>query len=590
MKPGFSFNHNLMKFNAKHYLRIFREGLTQVVRSYPVELALALYACIVWLVAFEAEWSQGFCRVAVAPLFFAAALAVNRLAGCGPWRRVYRVVWTPLVPLSLWSGLDAWVEQSPYFISLFVLAPLALLLCRPAASNRRFVGDTLLWLRAFLLAELFANVALGLFAAILFSTTYIFGLHGDWIDHVWTYAAIVCESLAAPVLFLMMAERWRDADLSGSRLLQVLLDYIVAPALLIYAAILYLYSAKILVAWSLPKGGVAYLVFGFTIVALCVKALQLILERRRYDWFFDRFSLLSLPLSVLFWVGVARRIGEYGLTEPRVWLVVCGGVMTLCVLLFLFPRSARYRWVCALAFVVFALSAYVPVLRPARVAVRSQLSRALRVAGRLELLDDDGTLRLDRFGADTALRADYRRFYEAAQYVSWHDTVAFRRFGVRMRDLSAAVPPAIHDYVLYGWETADTVEIVAASEAVALDQAARQVAVAGYATLYPDWKRSWQETPADDYAYRFRNDTLTLRFDGRCPDWTIPGPRLLAGQLRRAGFGRAVPNEKELQQAADKLLVYSDGERMIVFRKLEFERPDSVLRIVDADIAAVLVR
>ncbi len=574
----------------KRYLRLFREGMMQVMRRYPVELALALCACVLWFVAFEAEWTQGFCRVAVMPLFFAAALTVNRLAGCGPWRRVYWVSWMPLVPLCVWSGLKEWVAGMPYVVSLCLLAPLALLLCRRAARNERFVSDALVWMRSLLLAELFANVALGLFAAILFSTTYIFGLRGDWIEHVWTWAAIVCESLVAPVLFLMMAERWRDAEIVGNRLLQTLLDYIIAPALLIYTTILYLYVAKIVVTWTLPEGGVAYLVFGFSIVALSVKALQLVLEKRRYDWFFDRFSLLSLPLSVLFWVGVVRRIGEYGFTEQRVWLVVCGGIMTLCVLLFLFRRSARYRWVCALAFGIFALLAYIPALDPERIAVCSQLHRALQVAARLELLDDDGTLRLDRFGADTTLKADYRRFYEAAQYVSWHDTTAFKRFGVEMEDITGAVSPDMHDYVVYGWETVDTVEIVVADESVTQDHAARRIAVSGYATLYPDWNRYWQERPADDYAYRFRNDTLRLHFDGRTPDWTIPGSRLLGEQLRRAGIGDAVPDEKEVRNAADSLLVYRDDERTIIFSEMEFDRSDSTFRISNVTVDVVLTR
>lgn len=48
----------------------------------------------------------------------------------------------------------------------------------------------------------------------------------------------------------------------------------------------------------------AYLVFGFTMTALAVKALGRLLEKRIYDWFFDRFSLVSLPVLTLFWIGV----------------------------------------------------------------------------------------------------------------------------------------------------------------------------------------------------------------------------------------------------------------------------------------------
>ncbi|MFQ7503592.1 MAG: hypothetical protein ACLRMJ_11720 [Alistipes finegoldii] len=124
----------------------------------------------------------------------------------------------------------------------------------PRRAQRTLVCDALLWLRSGVLAVFFANVALGLFGAILFSTTYIFGLEGAWIDHVWTYALIVFETFAVPVLFLMMADRWREAGYESNRILEILLNYIVAPALLIYTAILYLYMAKILVTWSLPEG------------------------------------------------------------------------------------------------------------------------------------------------------------------------------------------------------------------------------------------------------------------------------------------------------------------------------------------------
>ncbi|MDE5624561.1 MAG: DUF4153 domain-containing protein [Alistipes sp.] len=579
-----------MKFSPKHYWRIFREGMSQVVRSYPVELALAAYACAVWFAAYEAEWSQGYCRAAVVPLFFVLALAVNRLAGGGAWRRVYWVSWMPLIPLSVWSGLNGWIGSTQYLVSLLILSPLALLLCRRGARNERFVSDTLVWLRSLLLAELFANVALGLFAAILFSTTYIFGLRGDWIEHVWMYAVILAESLAAPCLFLLMAQRWRDAVIEGNRILAVLLDYIVAPALLIYTAILYLYAAKILFTWSLPEGGVAYLVFGFTLVALCVKALQLVLEKRRYDWFFDRFSLVSLPLLLLFWVGVARRIGEYGLTEPRVWLVVCGGVMTLCVFCFLASRTARYRWVCAAAFVVFASVAFVPVLGPERIAVRSQLRRALTAAGRLDLLRPDGTLQLDAFRQiDSARKTDFRTFYEAADYVADRDTVLFGQFGVPMREIRAAVPQAYADYVIYGWNrAADTVEVV---EVVWSAEAPRGFGVetlGGYSTLYTCW-RDWKS--GDAPYYLLDDSALHIHFGAGHPDAVIPREQLLGHLLRQAGIPEgSVPDEAVIRKNNDKLLVYTTPELAVVFSEVRFERDGSVLRIEGADVDVVLTR
>lgn len=56
-----------------------------------------------------------------------------------------------------------------------------------------------------------------------------------------------------PVLFLMMADRWREAGYESNRILEILLNYIVAPALLIYTAILYLYMAKSSLRGRCPK-------------------------------------------------------------------------------------------------------------------------------------------------------------------------------------------------------------------------------------------------------------------------------------------------------------------------------------------------
>ena len=147
---------------------------------------------------------------------------------------------------------ENWMENRRRFLGG---VQAGLLLCRRAACNKRFVDDIMVWLRSGILAALFANVALGLFSAILFSTTYIFGLEGSWIEHVWIYALILFETFAGPVLFLMMYDRWAGAECRGTRILDVLLNYIVTPALLIYTAILCLYMVKILVTWSLPEGG-----------------------------------------------------------------------------------------------------------------------------------------------------------------------------------------------------------------------------------------------------------------------------------------------------------------------------------------------
>ena len=575
-----------MKAKLERYLRWLREGFLQMLRLHPVESALTVYACAGCLLTYELDWDHSLPKLALAALFFAVALVVNNLAGRGPWRRVYWVSWTPIVPLSLWGGLEAWIVSELAFLTFGILVPLALLMCRRAVHNERFVCDALLWLRSGVLAVFFANVALGLFGAILFSTTYIFGLEGAWIDHVWTYALIVFETFAVPVLFLMMADRWREAGYESNRILEILLNYIVAPALLIYTAILYLYMAKILVTWTLPEGGVAYLVFGFTMTALAVKALGRLLEKRIYDWFFDRFSLVSLPVLTLFWIGVVRRTNEYGLTEPRVYLLVCGGLMTLCVLLFLSQRTGRYLWVCLAAWVSFAALAYVPFLEPERIAVQSQTQRAERVAERLGRLGGDGRLLLTPMPlADTVYKKEYRKLYESLDYIR-RDSAAFARFGVKdLDDLAAIFPEAMRDYVRWGydWSCVDTCVDTNIIELEAPVNVRFEVN-AEYPHYYTNL-RNWH----NDHSYDVSNDTLRLFLGEECAVYRISCRDLLERQLERSGFDPAEACEPTPEQLL-RLLDYRDDRCRILFENIKLERTDSAVVIQGMAINAVLMR
>ena len=534
-----------MKAKLGHYVQWLREGFLQMLRLHPVEAGLIALGCVGCMVAYETDSDDILVRLALVPLAFAVALAFNNLAGPGPWRKVYWVCWAPFVPFALWGGLEEWLASEPSFITFGILAPLALLLCRRAVCNKRFVDDIMVWLRSGILAALFANVALGLFSAIFFSTTYIFGLEGSWIEHVWIYALILFETFAGPVLFLMMYD---------------------------------------LVTWSLPEGGVAYLVFGFTLLAIAVKALQPLLQKRMYDWFFDRFSLVSLPTQLLFWIGVLRRTNEYGLTEPRVYLLVCGGLMTLCVLLFLSRRTGRYLYVGLAGFVCFAALAYLPVLEPQRIATGSQVRRAVRVAKQLNMLDGEGRLQLDAFVPDTLLRGDYRRLYEALDYVADHDTLAFARFGVELGKVREAVPDVFRDYVVYGYDYRTDDNWVS----VYPDGVRRIDLAPGYRVLYANLSYNRYDQGRIPY-YRFEDDTLRIDFGTERSEFVISAPALLQRQLRHAGKGD-YPLPSELENAADELLTYSDEELLILFSSMSIERRDSALRLDDVDISAIMAR
>lgn len=568
-----------LKQKFRNGLEALREGALSVLRRHPVELVLLLALTVTLLVFYGRDETPG-SWVVLLGWSALVQLVVNLLVGQGPWRRIYWVAWTPFVPLALWPGLPEWLTTPQGLVSLLVLTPLALLACRRARENRRFVSDAVLYLRSAVLAMLLAYVAFGLFEAILWSTAFIFGFSSaEWVGTLSGRLALVTHFFAVPVLFLMMLDRWLARRAAGNRLLEVMLNYIFTPAVVAYAAMLYLYLFKILFTWRLPDGGVAYLVFGFTIAALLVKALRELLERRTLDWFYDRFSYLSLPFVALFWVGVARRVGEYGLTEKRVWLLACGAVMSFCVLLFLSRRAGRYLWVVLAAMVTAAVLLYIPPLEPARLALRSQTERAERAAGRLGILTPEGRIDLAKFEADMTQRRTCRNLYEALDYLEYRDTLVMDRFGVTPDEFRHAVPFALEEeYVTEAGTGEEECWVVPSSNR-------RVEGIDRFRTFYADFYGYAGDGPC----YIFEQDTLRLAFgDGRS-DFRIAGGELMEQMLRRVHLDAASASGEDFEREKDRMLFYEDDDILILFSNACFCR-DSVWRLDHVAVDCAMTR
>lgn len=415
-----------------------RKSTATVIRRHPIELLLSLCSTIAMIIYFESD-TEPHPWLAIAVWGIMLLLVVNLLAGNTIWRRIYWVAWTPLVPLALWPGLEEWLNSDSFFISIFILTPLALLACSKAIDNRRFLSDTIIYLRAAILALLFANVALWLCEVIIWSAIYLFG-HSTILQHLQFDLFLTTELFVVPTIFMMMLDRWQGREAKSSHIIEKLLNWIVSPAIIAYAALLTIYLLKIIITWTLPDGGVSYMVFAFTITALVVKAFQILIEKRRYDWFYDRFSLISLPFVALFWIGVARRIGEYGLTATRVYLIVCGAVMTVCILLFLSRRTGRYLWAVLFAILAFASVAYIPALDPQAIGLRSQKARFERIALDLALIDSTGRLRTTLIPLSDSVRLDqYDQAFDAMDYILERDTMFHQQLGIKRYDHSYSV-------------------------------------------------------------------------------------------------------------------------------------------------------
>lgn len=539
------------------------QRLRATVAAHPVEMLIALHAYAATVVGMYMD-SAGllpafFVPAVTAPLFIVTAYCLNTLLKGRPARWIYSLWWIPYIATAVIPGLGEWTNHISYGVTVAAILPLLLLSFRMRRDNARYVAEAAHMVFSAAIALIFSSVALLLFYLIYISVTGIFDI--EPVTRIITCAACFAYVLMAPMIFFAMQDR-RDRTPGITATGTVLLNAIVTPALLIYTAILYIYAAKILVTWTLPKGMIAGMVFTFSILAVVVKAMQPYLTRRRYDWYFDRFSLIALPLLVLFWIGTARRIGEYGLTESRFYLVLCGAVMTLCLLLFLSHRTGRYLAVSLTALVLFAATAYIPPISASNTAIRSQMRRADAAARTLGIADADGRLRLGTPSeADTLECKQHRILYQSLEYIDRHDPQLLReRYGLESsQDYLGTLSNRTGIYASAYIDPDSDDGTMAAAESL------------GYA-LYLDACRDRIDIDITPYGkLSLGNETqITTDSLGRSmieyEGVTIPTEGLLDAQLAKIGYTRAdMPSQEEMVLRAAEMLVFRTDSMTVVF-------------------------
>lgn len=570
-----------MKRNLYGKLCGVADDLRMSVVRYPVELLIILYAVVGTALAYhgvKCEWYMH--GMILAPFVFTLAYILNTLR-CP--RMAYLLSWVIIIPLSFIGGLEEWIETSQYWISAGILCPLAVLISLRRRDNGDFTDAIIAYAASFGVAFVFALTIYLLVMAIFGSTAYIFDLKVP--EALWFYVTLVAYGIVAPVMFLSLQHRLLGRSFRIGRTVTALVNYVIMPAVLIYTVILYLYAAKITVMWELPKGGIAYMVFAFTIITVAVGAIQYTLERRLYDKYFKYFSFIAIPALILFWTGVVRRIGEYGLSEPRVYLVVCGAIMTLTLALLPSRRAGRYVNVAIISFVLFAAVAWIPFLSAEKLAMDSQCRRIRMAAAEANVLSEDGKLIIGNgSAADTVYRKQHRQIYESLRYIE-KDSARIAVFGIRQaeeyRDGLSAITAGYADaYSVEAYEQTISDNCFYFYASRAAQSGSRACDIAEFKRLYA--------SPAITISADC--ETMTVEADGlhvelQCND-------LLEAMLANAGCTREdITCRGDLEQIESELLEYRTDSILVLFDNISIEKNDEQgLHINNAAATAVLAR
>lgn len=278
----------------------------------------------------------------------------------------------------------------------------------------------------FLMATLFASTLYIGLAIAMASADQLFGIDidSDRYFQLW----ILVSGVFHPWFFLAgFPKNLEQLNTSAEypKGLRIFTQYVLLPLVGLYFVILYAYEAKIIITWNWPKGWVSQLVLWFSVVGtFSLLLLHPLRNKSENAWirvFSKWFFRALIPLVVMLFLAISRRVMDYGITEHRYIVFALAIGLAVVVLYFVISKTKDIRVIpivlCAIAF----LPAYGP-WGAFSVSGRSQQSRLTELLKTNQMLVD-GKLQTS---AETLSNSTRKNMSSIVDYLSnWHDLESF---------------------------------------------------------------------------------------------------------------------------------------------------------------------
>lgn len=263
------------------------------------------------------------------PAFTAAVLFAERLRRRGAWLALHLAALFVLGGFYLgyewWSGqlfFGRFIQLAVAFHLLAVVLPFA----RRGIPNAFWQFSRILLERGVITAAFGLVIFLGL-ALALAAADNLFGVDVPETGYprIWMVVTFVFGS------WFFLAGVPEDVEALETRrdypaVIRVFAQYVLVPLASAYLVILTLYLGKVVVTWDWPSGWIGNLVTGVAVAGIfAILLVHPATESGEQRWvatFTRQFWLAILPSVAMLWLALYQRVHQYGLTEPRYFLIV----------------------------------------------------------------------------------------------------------------------------------------------------------------------------------------------------------------------------------------------------------------------------
>lgn len=401
----------------KNKLTDLIEKIKFLVIKYPLVLLLSLATALTIIIGIELDRTYDFDFVLL-KLGFTFALGISSQFALKMFSQRIKngIIWQIMGLLFLVVFYFILPEKEKDFneIYAFILIPifvLSHLLVAFIAFIKRENTETHFWqynknlfVNVFMTA-IFTGVLVGGVELAILAVENLFNLKMNYKIYGETFFGL--SVFGSTVIFLLFSETGLDTlEKEGNYpvVLKFFTQYILIPLLLIYAVILYFYTAKIIINWQLPRGWVSYLVLAYSIVGILALLLVHPLKQLKVkSWivvFSKIFYYTLIPLIILLFVAIFTRVLEYGYTEARYFVLLISLWLTSVVVYFVFFKKSTIKFIPISLFLFGLFALLFPYFNAFSVSKRSQQNELTQVLTKNNLLVN-GKIDFNKTIADT---------------------------------------------------------------------------------------------------------------------------------------------------------------------------------------------
>lgn len=508
------------------------QGFVSSIREFPLEALLGVTYFVIFL--FESSVRDILGKSDVFYLFFwffpqyVLLFTLHKWSGKHlAFRVLYCLSWFLWIPLLVWGPVNqGWSLGIAYIIAIVLL-----IIGKEPLGNEPYgqnILDTVINVAA---GFIIGFLLIAIVDIIIASVNFLFDL--DLKDKWFTNPMAFIAFVIIPLLCCSFVENNSYKEANG-KILKILIDYIFSPALIIYTAILYIYIGRIALRWELPNGGVAYIVAIFMAVGLICHLFRLLVEKRHFEWFYKAFPFIAIAPLILLWIGAFRRIGEYGLTEVRVYLICLALLLTVFTAMLVKDKTRNFQLMTMIMAIAAILFTYIPGIRAKDFGIRSQKARLERILPNV-LVDGKFPEIIDykTIGADPRLKESWLAVDGAYTYLK--KNMPPKKFKALQSELG--------DYQFRTWELEEKPETAVAEWSIS--DISGPIDLGEYNQLIPP----------SDYHY-YEDSTVAVFFKDKSRT-----EELLRCEIRKA------LDHKDVSSLGK--LVYKNNDYMVVFDKID---------------------